>query len=301
MLIAVSVAGMFVAARPRDPAPARPRIARAHERPWLTRAAMHELVADGGGLGQVFGDLTIGGPAPSPATRARIAEYARSHDLSIRLETDHDELAAVRLGVTFGGCCGYEGADAFASMLHRTQIYTCCDCGGTPANEWSATSDDGLMIRGTVHVNHLEVRWEAAATLDDVLDRAEAVLGEPRATVRARAGDRWHDIGLDRAELEVPYPFVPDGYPVALGVGLTITRGRIAEITMMLRGSESDEVVDMLRKRYGRPHVADDVSTWRTRERVIKFDPSLWPAITITATAPSIALARAVERPGPRS
>jgi len=300
-LIAVSVAGMIFAARRPDPAPAAPPVTRAHERPWLSHQAMHELVGEGGRLGPLFADLAIGGPAPAAATRARIAEFARAHDLTIQFETHDGELSAVRVGVTFGGCCGYEGADAFASMLHRTQIYTCCDCGGTPANDWSAASDDGLMIRGHVHVNHIDVRWEAPATLADVLERAESVLGEPRATVRAHAGDRWHDGELDTAELEMPYPFVPDGYPVDLGLSLAIAHGRIAEVSIMLRDTTDEDIAAALRARYGRPHVAGEVSTWRTRDRVVTFDPSNWPTATFTATAPSIALARAAERSGPRS
>lgn len=288
----------FHGARPPPPKPVK---AHAHERPWLSHEAMQQLVGEGGGLGPLFADLTLGGPAPAQATRERIAAFAHAHDVAIRLETQHDELVAVHVGVTFGGCCGYEGADTFGRLVHRSLVYAnCCPCRGTPADDWSATSDDGLVIRGHVHVNQIDVRWEAAATVADLLDRGEGLLGESRAKVRARAGDRWHDGELDTATLEVPHPAATWGAGVA-ALSLSFTQGRVAEVTMPLSSDEPDDVGELLRARYGRPRDADEVSTWRLRDRVVTFDRTYRPTITITATATSTALARAAERSGPRS
>src|SRR5262245_9618481 len=56
------------------------------ERPWLTPAAAAEVFGDSGRMGPLFDDVELGGPAPPSPVRARIAEFARTHDLDIDLE-----------------------------------------------------------------------------------------------------------------------------------------------------------------------------------------------------------------------
>ncbi|HEY6037263.1 MAG TPA: hypothetical protein VIV58_23445 [Kofleriaceae bacterium] len=289
------------APRPHAKPPAKPH---AHERPWLSHEAMRELVGEGGGPGPLFADLSLGGPAPSIAARARIAEFARANGIEIRLEVADDELSAIRVGVAFGGCCGYEGTDALGRLLHRTHVYDGCeDCRGTPASDWSSASDDGIAIHGHVAVNRIDVRWEAMLTLPELLDRAEAIAGRPRATVRAHAGDRWRE-GVTHPVLDVPFAFTREGEGNDHGLHLAIEHGRIAEVSFELRGQEGEELGDLLRKRWGRPRIADGTWTWRTAERVITADPDSYdPTIVIRATAPAqtTALERAAATPAPRS
>ncbi|HET9989021.1 MAG TPA: hypothetical protein VFQ65_10875, partial [Kofleriaceae bacterium] len=237
------------------------------------------------------------------AAHDRIAAFARANAIDIHLDVADDELAAIRVGVTFGGCCGYEGADTFGRLLHRTKLYECCGCGGTPANEWTSATDDGVGIHGHVTVNRIDVRWEAMLTLPELLDRAEAIAGRPRATVRARAGDRWRDHTVDQV-LEVPFAFAPQGYSDDDGLHLDVERGRIAEVSFTLRDVTPDRLGDTLRARWGRPRIANDVWTWRTPERVITVDESGFATTVVihaNAPTPATALARAVPRPARRS
>lgn len=305
MLIAGSVLAMVVAVfrGQSHPAP-KPVKPRAHERPWLTHEAMQQLVSPGGGPGPLFGALTLGGTPPAAEQRKRIEEFARTNGIEIRFDVAEDELRAIRVGVTFGGCCGYEGADTLGRLLHRTKIYPdCCDCRGTPADEWSSESDEGVAIHGQVAVNRIDVRWEAMLTLPELLDRAEAIAGRPRATVRAHAGDRWHDHTVDQV-LDVPFAFGPDGYDVDRGLHLDVERGRIAGVSFSLHGVDTDELAATLRKRWGRPHVGHDEWTWRTADREITVDPSGYATtfvIHANAPATTTALVRAAATPAPRS
>jgi len=299
----VMVFAVFHGAAPR-PAPvvAKPH---AHERPWLTHDAMKELVADDGGPGPLFADLTLGGPAPAKASRARIAEFAGANGITIDLDVADHELSAIRVRVRFGGCCGYEGTDTLGRLLHRTRIYDndCEDCRGTPANDWSAASSDSVAIHGHVDVNEIDVRWEARLTLPELLDRAEAIAGQPRATVRARAGEHWRETATDSV-LDVPFLFTNDGYGNNHGLHLAIERGRIAEVSFEMHGEGMDDLGDELRKRWGKPKISDGTWTWRTPGRVITANPEDYhPAFVIRATAPapSTALARAAATPAPRS
>lgn len=291
------------APRPHAKPPAKPH---AHERPWLSHEAMQELVNDGGGPGPLFADLGLGGPAPSPATRARILQFARANGITIDLDVADHELVAIRARVTFGGCCGYEGTDTLGRLLRRTRVFgpdDCEDCRGTPANDWSAATSDGVAIHGHVEVNEIDVRWEALLTLPELLDRAEAIAGQPRATVRARAGEHWRDTATDSV-LDVPFQFTTEGYGNNHGLHLAIERGRIAEVSFALHGVGQDDLGDALRKRWGKPHIADGEWTWRTPERVITVSPEDYQptfVIRATAPAPTTALVRAAATPAPRS
>jgi hypothetical protein len=296
-LIGGSVLAMVIAVyrgAPQPPVP-QPPAKHAHERPWLTHEAMEELVSPAGGPGPLFADLTLGGPVPARATRARVAAFARTNGIDIHLDVAGDELAAIRVGVTFGGCCGYEGADSFGRLLHRTNIYE-CDCRPTPADDWTSASNDGIGIHGHVAVNRVDVRWEAMLSLPEVLDRAEAIAGRPHATVRAHAGDHWHATAFDEV-LELPFVSGPAGYG-GDGLHLEVERGRITEVSFKLFDVASDELAATLRARWGRPHVTDGAWTWRTRERVITVNPdSFASTFVIHANAPASATAAAREAP----
>jgi hypothetical protein len=279
-MIAGSVAVMLIAARRPDPRPA-PTPVRAHERPWLSPEATRQLIGPEGGLGPLFADVELGRSAPTPEVRARIAEFARANDVEIHFEVVAGELAAVRFAVTFGGCCGYEGADALGRQLGRTRVYDCRSSSSCPsdwADDWVKTLDDGIHIRGHIHVNRVEVRWERAASLAELLDSAEGALGKTRASVHESAGDRWTEVMQDRYLLEVPYPFDPE-YSIPpslsartdLGVRVETDRGRVGQVSFVLRGDRNDEELEKtLRARWGRPRVlSNGTLAWRTRDREI--------------------------------
>jgi hypothetical protein len=280
-MIAGSVAVMLIAARRPDPRPAPPTL-REHERPWLSREATRQIVGPEGGLGPLFSNVELGGLAPAPEVRARITEFARANDVEIRFEVVAGELVAVRFAVTFAGCCGYEGADTLGRQLGRARTESRWDSGPDWADDWVVTLADGVHVRGHIHVNRVEVRWERAANLAEVLDRAESVLGKTRASVRESAGDRWTEVMQDRYLFEVPYPFFmmeSFAVPVSLigrddlGLRVETERGRVAQVSFALRYLEdTDEVAATLRARWGRPRVvASDPKTWtwRTRDREI--------------------------------
>jgi len=185
--------------------------------------------------------------------------------------------------VTYGGCCGYEGADALGRQISRARVYGCCDSSSRLdwADDWVKTLDDGVHIRGHIHVNRVEVRWERAANLVELLDSAEGVLGKTRASVRESAGDRWTEVMQDRYVLEVPYPFDPNSYAVSpklfarddIGVRVETDRGRVGQVSFVLRSvDDEDELEKTLRARWGRPRVISTEPktwTWRTRDREI--------------------------------
>jgi hypothetical protein len=147
------------------------------------------------------------------------------------------------------------------------------------------------------------VRWEAMLTLPELLDRAEALAGRPRATVRAHAGDRWHDHAADQV-LEVPFAFAPDGHDFDRGLHLDIERGRITDVSFSLHAVDADTLGETLRKRWGRPHVVHDEWTWRTADREITVGAGGYTTtfvIHANAPATTTALARAAATPAPRS
>jgi hypothetical protein len=243
---------------------------RAAERPWLSREATAELFGPDGTLGPLFADLTLGGPAPSVETRARIAAFAHQNDVDIRFEVAGDELAAIRFAVTFGGCCGYEGADTLGRKLGRPRTWGACSSPPDWVDDWSVTSDN-VHLLARVRVNRLEVRWEPTVTLPELLDRAEGLIGSTRASVREAVGDRWIETDPDHYLLEVPYAFVRDSYGVSpglrqrpdLGLQVTVDHGRITEVSLELRDLDVDAFDEALRVRWGRPHFPDKEQQWQ--------------------------------------
>jgi hypothetical protein len=286
-------------------------VVRVLERPWLTREAAAQIVGPEGGLGPIFSDVALGGPAPAPAVRARIADFARANAIDIDFEVIDGELAAARFAVTFGGCCGYEGADALARRFGRPWTQSCCGCSRDWVDDWSVAREDGVHIRGRVRVNRVEVRWERTMSAAELLDRADRVIGETRARVGKAAGDRWTELDPgQRYRLEVPYPFTRSsdvGLPVKLdarddlGLQIVVERGRIAEVSFALRGDDAmRELLATPRASWGRPRITgDDPKTfaWRTRARRITAElDGAWMKVVIRALPGSLRSGRS----GPR-
>ena len=269
-MIAGSVVLMLVAGRRPEPRPA-PVAPRPHERPWLTHEAAAQIVAPGGGLGPMFADLDLGGSAPAPEVRTRIAEFARANGVDITFEVVDGELAAVRLAVTFGGCCGYEGADALGRQLGRPRAESNCECTPDWVDDWAVTLDGGVQMHARVRVNRVELRWEHAITVAELLDRTETLISMDRPSVARTAGDRWIEIEpKSRYLLEVPYPFARTDYGVPamlaarddLGLQIVTEHGRIAAASFVLR-DDTETIATMLRARWGQPRVvATEPKTW---------------------------------------
>ncbi|MBC7978793.1 MAG: hypothetical protein H7138_27735, partial [Myxococcales bacterium] len=215
----------------------------------------------------------------------RVAAFARAHAVDIDFEVVDDELVAVRFAVTFGGCCGYEGADALARYLNRPRTQRCCSCPPDWFNDWSVALEGGIQLRSRVRVNRVEVRWERTVTVADLIDRADSAIGKPRAHVRESAGDRWTDLDLGRrALLEAPYPFersndrsepaTLDGRD-DLGLQVAIEHGRISELSFALHDFDGDarhELSKILRAKWGRPRVISSeprTLAWRAPGRSI--------------------------------
>jgi len=257
-MVVGSAVVIFAGSRSESARPAAPLPEPSHERPWLTPEAAHEISGDDGMPGPLFDGLELGGPEPSPADRARIAAFARAHDVDIQLDVAGGSLASVRFAVTYGGCCGYEGADVLAMRFGRPQTQTCCGCDESWIDDWAKVSDDRRVhLRGHVRVNRVEVQWTPALTLPQLLVRADALI------------DSEGTSGV----IEMPYPFVR--YPWLsqdLGVRAVADGGRIREVVVVLRDESDsmDVVTAALRARWGRPRVhRDDTRTWRTADRII--------------------------------
>src|SRR5688572_21412806 len=106
------------------------------ETPWLSKEAATHILDGEANLGPLFEDVMLGAPV-SPEARAKIAAFARENNVAIDLETIEGDLAAIRFAVTFGGCCGYEGADVLALRLGRPDTSNCCGCQETWIDDWS--------------------------------------------------------------------------------------------------------------------------------------------------------------------
>ena len=293
VLIATSVLGMVVAARTPDPIAPAPVAKKKAERPWPTREAENQLVAPDGTPGPLFAGAMLGGSPPSADVRAKIAEFARSNHVDIHFEVLDDELRAIRLSVTFAGCCGYEGADSLASRFHRPKRQFCIDCKGEWVNDWSIALDVGVNIRARVRVNRFEVRWEPTLSTTEVLEVADGVTTKPRADVIKAAADRWVELEHGRRyTLEVPYPFRHESYGEyaaalpELGTNFQIVadHGHIDDVAFTLRDGDIDAVKAAMRAHWGRPHVAGSTWVWKRPDRTITAEVDDYSsAVTIHA------------------
>ena len=156
-------------------------------------------------------------------------------------------------------------------------------CGpDTWLDDWSVAVDDDVRARARVRVNRLTVRWERTASLPDLLERADGLLGAERAAVRAAAGDRWIELEEGHLyRLEVAYPFAsnldvsamtPPRDREDLGVAALAEGGRITQVSFVLRDLDEDAVTALraaLRARWGRGRTRDDETTWRESDRTI--------------------------------
>lgn len=242
------------------------------ERPWLSREVADQIIGPGGTLGPVFVGITLGGPAPSREARARIVAFARRNDVSIQFEVADEELVAIRFDVTFGGCCGYEGVDALAARIGRPKHLGGC---GEPTyfyDNWATAHEDGTHVRGTVQVNRLSLRWERRISLEDVVARAETMLGTDRGTISANARERWLELDAGkRYLLELPYTFADTWEhirtrPAERGIQLLTDRRIVTELTLT-----TDEDRTRLKARWGKPRISGggDYWTWHKSDRTI--------------------------------
>ncbi len=255
---------------------------------WLSHEAEETLFAHGGMPGPLFEGVTIGGPPPEPMVRERIAAFARANHVSIDLDVSEGALAAVRVAIEFGGCCGYEGAELLALRLGRPNTTQCCGCGvHTWANVWAIAFDDGTHLRAQLKVNRIDIAWQPTLVLSEVLDRAESLLGTPAPALAARHGERLHELEPGRDfVLALPYGFAARGgyetvrYSASdLGLRLSIEHGRVAEVSFGLP-ADDDDIVTRLVRRWGRRR-AD--GSWHVRGAAIAADLDDLHQITLRA------------------
>lgn len=272
----------FLGARYDEPPPVAPPPPRA-EVPWLSKEAAAQIVDLDGALGPLFVDVRFGLPV-TPEAQARIAEFAKSNNVEIALDVVEGAVAAIRFSVAYGGCCGYEGADVFAARIGRPDTGTCCVCGPqTYINDWTTATQDGVHMRGRIRINRVLLRWEKTATIADLVERADGLLGANRDALARSAGDHWYEIESNRRYLlEVPFP-VPSSNDYAfaprfedrpdVGMFLTAHAGVITEVEFTLRepyrSDEASELPRLLKARWGRPRVDDYEWTWRTSDRAV--------------------------------
>lgn len=281
---------VLVGARRAQPIRAKPAPPGPPEAPWLTTAAEAQIVGPGGTLGPLFAGVELGGPAPPPEVRARIAGFARANHVDIDLEIVDEELAAVRFEATFGGCCGYEGADVLALRLGRPHIGG--PCTGEPAtwlDDWSFATEDGAYLRARIRVNRIALRWEPSATLPELVEHADRLLG-----TTVRKSDRWRELEPGRYLLEVAYPFDQLGNHVVsrldlddLGIDVRTERGAIVQVSLALARLDDDGLA-ALSARWGPPRTQGETTwTWRTPDRTITAElADSRPRITIRKRLP---------------
>jgi len=257
---------------PEPDAPSRP-----HEEPWLEKADAAQLFGERGAIGPLFKDVELGGIAPPPRTRALIAEFARKHHVTIDLEIKERLLTAIHVEVSYSGCCGYEGADVLGLRLGRPVTESCCGCTQEWIDNWGIANEDGTYMRARVNVNKVSVTWQRTATAEQLLERADGLIGTDIAKVREAAGDGWFQVDSHHYRIDMPYPFNGGTYAHSrddLGVSAAVEGGKITEVSFALRsyddGNAASSVGSALRTRYGRARKdAEGVDTWRTANRVV--------------------------------
>jgi hypothetical protein len=277
---------------PAVPNPSWPEV------PWLTAEAAAQVVGTDDGLGPLFAGVELGGPPPPPDIRDRIDRFARANRVDIDLEVVDGAVAAVRFGVTFSGCCGYEGADELTMQLGRPKAGSCCSCDWTWVDTWSWSPSHGVHLAVRVRVNRVDVRWEREATFAQVYERANALIGRDAASVGREAGDRWFVVESDREYLlEVPYPLGVRSIPAAegvrdrddLGLHVMTEHGRVTQVSFVLSWrTEPRELVRALRldPHLGQPYVEWPHEMWfrRAGHTVTLRQPDSGSGTTIAIT-----------------
>lgn len=273
-MVTASVLAVAWGARDRGKPKAPPRVAHVPETPWLSKEAAAQIVGPDGELGPLFANVMLGGLAPSAEEQARIEGFARTNHATIDLEIVEDQLVAIRFDVTYGGCCGYEGAEVLALRAHRPTVGGGC-MGGPKlwVTDWT-TENDGTYLRANVDINRVTFRWERTLTADELLDRADETLGVDTAQLQRSANDRWRSVANGRYLLEVPYPQQRWDVPRAEELGLAIgaDRGRVTELGVTVRSTEQRTAEDALKAKWGRPSVRGSTWTWHKRDRVIEAE-----------------------------
>jgi hypothetical protein len=302
VMLGVMLAGtalvIFLGARREPPPPAPPPPV--HDAvPWLSKEAAAQIVNVGGAPGPLFADVHLGLPLPAEA-QARIAHFAKANNVEIALDVRDGVLAAIRFAVSYGGCCGYEGADVLADRMGRPATGNCCVCGpNTWIDDWTTVDDSGIHMRGRVRINRVLVRWEKTATFAEIIEQADSLLGAKREDVARRAGDQWYEIEPNRRYLlEVPFPVAASndyGSPPPfeqrrdVGMSLTTYAGVITEVSVPLRepygdGETPSELQVALTARWGRPRIREGTWTWRTTDRKVTAQLEQWPGPMLTIT-----------------
>ena len=274
MFVVALVAVVVITTRPRA-TPSEAATLPVSEKPWLSHAAQDQIIGPQGTLGPLFVGVTLGGPAPAPEIRERIAAFALENDVAIDFEVTDDELVAIRFDVTFGGCCGYEAVDILAARIGQPMHLGGCSGPNYYFNNWARANEDGTHVRAMVRVNRLSLRWEHTLALDDVITRAERALNTDRGTISESAGDRW--VELDAAKyyvLELPYAFVNThvndasrSQPSDRGIQLVTDRRIVTEASFTTNDAN---VRKRLKARWGKPRVtADGEWLWYKSDRTI--------------------------------
>lgn len=280
-MVTASVFAMAMSSRGTAEPP--PPVERASpERPWLTREAAAQVVLGDGRLGPLFEGVMLGGPAPSPEVRARIAAFAAANEVSIDVEVADGQVTAVRFDVTYGGCCGYEGADIFARAIGRPRTEECCGCAKGWLDDWALVTEDGTHMRATVRVNRVLLRWEREVGFAELVERADGLLGADVWSVAEDARDHWTHLATGSYLLDVPYAF--DGYraythPQALearrdlGIQVEAAGGRIITASFLVRTFDEQRLTAAkatLRARWGRPRVDGERWIWNRADRTVE-------------------------------
>lgn len=264
------------------PAPVKPP---EPEPEWMTKAATAQLIGEDAMPGPLFVGLVLGGPAPTAEAKERIAAFARANHLEVYLDVEGDKLSAIRLDVSYGGCCGYEGADALGLRLKRPKTMDCLHCTWEGwLDDWvRASADLRVVLQASIRVNRVKARWERAITEAELLARADALLGQDYEALGKTAGDRWHELTFEHAYLlEVPYPFDPyvdlvhSGIPLEdrkdLGLRLAIERRKAVEVSFDLSWHDEERAARMFaaaKQRWGREAHDDSELVWRRPDRTI--------------------------------
>jgi hypothetical protein len=306
-MIAGSAAVVGYAVLRPDPDPAPPPTAQtAPEQPWLSREATEQIVGKDGVLGPLFAGVRPGGPAPSDETRTRSTSFARANHATIDIASADGAVTTIRFSVTYGGCCGYEGADKLAAWLGRPVASQCAngeqypDCDTKRAAVDWATPHDGVIMRAAVRVNRVDVRWDKELTASELFERAERLVGAEVEPLRAAEPDRWDALeGGKHYRVELPYTFtrgdMPSVFPSIglrddLGLMAAVEHGRISHVSFTLRTIDEDkrkEYGEMLTARWGPPKIdPKEPGTWTWTSGDVEIIAQLAEMATLVELSP---------------
>jgi len=276
---------MVLGARPESAPPVAEKPRTYTEKPWLTREAAAELVAPGGRPGTLFAGVILGGSEPPAPIRERIAAFATQHGIDIELEMNEGNVTAIRATVIYDGGFGYEGADMLGLRFERP-AYGGCGSGHTWINDWSLALGSGVYARVSIRVNRVEIVWGPTLPVDEVLARAESLLGKSASELRRSLGDRFHATDTYSASVEIPLDLVsfPDENSERAYVlsghhrtRIHIVEGRAAMVLLDLDNFTSEAEANTRRAldaRWGRPRVLqpNDVSVRLRRSFAVVGD-----------------------------